>query len=224
MLQPSSHSPALPRLLNKDAARISPSLQSLHRHPAFTSINAARLLEQQMYFWGADVLFPSENLLASWGCRKFHQPTRPHAVHCYQLSSPLYSLILHSSGALFHHALHPSLAIAYLRPHHRLFSSPSLNPGILPASHKPPPPPLRSLRPSEIPPTLVALLQLVQDYESWAAPRLPHDHRHALYREFRKVPHAVRWLPPDQSSTWLLAFLQHHSTNSRFPPASISVT
>ena len=220
---PSFPSIALPHLLNKDSARISPTLQPLHRHPAFTSINAAKLLEQQMYFWGADVLFPSENLLASWGCRKFHQPTRPHAVHCYQLSSPQYSLILHSSGALFHHALDPSLAIAYLRPHHRLFSSPSLDPAILPASHKPPPPPLRSLRPSEVPPTLVALLQLVQDYESWAAPRLPHDHRHGLYREFRKVPHAVRWLPPDQSSAWLLAFLQHHHPSSRFPPASLSV-
>ena len=197
---------------NRDAARVRHG-RLPSREPAFTSGSAARLIEQQMYFWGADVLSPQGNLLVTWGCRKYRQEGQEHRIHLYSRSDSRTRLLLHSTGVQLDltDAAHAE-GVAYLRPHHHVFRSAPDAARSLPATHRGPPAGVSGLRPSEITLPLVALLAVIRDYERWAAPFHAPGRREGLWREFRKVPHAVRWLPPAESSAWLDAFLRQHGS------------
>jgi hypothetical protein len=199
-------------LTNLDAARVRHG-RVPSREPAFTSASAAKLIEQQMYFWGADVFAPQGNLLVAWGCRKFRQDGQQHSVHFYSRSDTRTRLLLHSTGAQLHLADNADAeGIAYLRPHHRVFRSAPDAALPLPATHRTPPSGVRSLRPQEVTPPLTALLQLIRDYERWAAPLHAPGRRQELWRDFRKVPLAIRWLPPAESAAWLDGFLRQHGS------------
>ncbi len=156
-----------------------------------------------MYFWGQDVLEPSGNLLRAFGCETYQCPDAPHMVRCYRKAD----VTLHSSGVCLLPADGPG--VAYLRPYHRLFLLPPsaaapLTCGTLAALKAAG---LRSLLPHEMPSALRALPAFVDDYETWAAPRVPPSSRMESWRDFRRVPKAVRWLPPQDSSRWLQRIL-----------------
>ena len=177
--------------------------------PRVRSVEAARLLEHQMFFWGKDVLAPQGNLLAAYGCQRFRCADLPHAVHCYEIASPHGRVVLHSTGVWMGGAEESTDGIVYLRPTHRLYHA---APGPLPlpcASLAQVPAHLRSVRAAEtLPPTLVRLLRFVRDYETWAAPHLPERARDKAWREHRRTAsHGVRWLPPAASRRWLAAAL-----------------
>ena len=177
--------------------------------PRLRSVEAARLLEHQMFFWGKDVLAPQGNLLAAYGCRRFRREDLPHTVHCYEITSPHGRVVLHSTGVWMGGAEENADGIVYLRPTHRLYHA---APGPLPLPSPrltSVPAYLRSVRAAEaLPPALLRLLRFVRDYELWAAPRLPARARDEAWREHRRTAsHGVRWLPPSDSRRWLDAAL-----------------
>jgi hypothetical protein len=177
------------------------------RLPRFRSVEAAKLLEHQMYFWGKDVLHPAGNLLVAFGGTPFRRDDAPHAVRCYALTVAEGRMILHSTGVVFQPD-QGRCGIAYLRPAHRLYHVP---PGEMPLpcpSAKAIASNLRTVRPGEFPPTLTRLLHFVRDYETWAAQRLPNHARDGAWREFRRTAsHGTQWLPPAESRRWLDACL-----------------
>lgn len=190
--------------MNPKTVRVARAASTL---PRLRSVEAAKLLEHQMYFWGKDVLHPRGNLLVEFGCTAFRRNDAPHMVRCYALSTPQGRVILHSTGVL----LQPDEAetgIAYLRPAHRLYHVP---PQALPlpcASAKSIPADLQPVKASEFPSALTRLLQFVRDYENLAATRLPARAREDAWREHRRTAtHGIRWIPPADSRRWLDACL-----------------
>lgn len=132
------------------------------RLPRLRSVEAAKLLEHQMYFWGKDVLHPAGNLLVALGCSSFRRDDAPHHVRCYALTAPQGRVVLHSTGVL----LQPDegqCGIAYLRPAHRLYHVPPQAMPLPCASAKVIHPGLRSVKSTEFPATLTRLLQFVRE-------------------------------------------------------------
>jgi hypothetical protein len=175
--------------------------------PRLRSVEAARFLEHQLFFWGGDARSPEGNLLVAAGFRGFHQADQPHAVRCYTVETAVARFTLHSTGACVQ-PLDGSPGIAYLRPSHRLYHWDGM---ALPL-------PCRSaaaaaltpLRANEFPPALAALLALAQDYETWVAPRLKPGARLVAWRRQKATAsHGVRWLRPADSRRWLDACVEH---------------
>jgi hypothetical protein len=175
--------------------------------PRLRSVEAAKLLEHQMYFWGMDVLHAGGNLLVALGCIPLRREDAAHKVRCYAMNTPQGRVILHSTGVL----LQPedgAFGITYLRPTHRLYHVP---PQVMPlpcASDKAIPADLQPVKASEFPSALARLLQFVRDYENRAAARLPARAREDAWREHRRTAtHGIKWLPPADSRRWLDACL-----------------
>jgi len=176
--------------------------------PRLRSVEAAKLLEHQMYFWGKDVLHPGGNLLRAYGCDTFARRDAPHPVRCYEVATAHGLATLHSTGVHLHTG---GAGVAYLRATHRLYHTSGAEMPLPCPSLRDLPAGLRSLRPSEFPAALTALLAFVSSYESWAAARLPGTARTDAWREFRRTAsRGVRWLPPDASLAWLHAALNVH--------------
>ena len=103
--------------------------------PAVTVGNAVKLLEQQMYLWGRDVLSPWGNLLVARGARTFRREDRRHDVRCYEFGTDDGTVLLHSTGVEYHFRVEDgrleaagaggAAGLAYLRPHHRAFVLPA---------------------------------------------------------------------------------------------------
>lgn len=175
--------------------------------PRLRSVEAAKLLEHQMYFWGKDVLSPQGNLLVTLGGTPFHRDDAPHHVRCYAMTIPQGRVILHSTGVLFRPEEGQG-GIAYLRPAHRLYHVPPQEMPLPCASAKCIPSHLQPVRASEFPEPLRQLLQFVRDYEVRAAPHLPARARDDAWREHRRTAsHGIKWLPPADSRRWLDACL-----------------
>jgi hypothetical protein len=196
--------------------------------PRFRSVESAKLIEHQMYFWGQDVLHPAGNLLIAAGCQDFRREDCPHAVRCYQLETAVATITLHSTGV----SLQPkdgTSGVVYLRPTHRLYH---LAAGIPPLPYqKDKDSSLRRLLPKAFPPALSLLLALVRAYERWAAHHWEPGSRLAAWRDQRATAtKGIRWLPPEDSLRWLDACLAarkavdpaHHNAPEafRFPPVS----
>lgn len=181
--------------------------------PRLRSVEAAKLLEHQMYFWGKDVLHPAGNLLVALGCTPFRRDEAPHQVRCYALTTPQGRVILHSTGVMFQPDEGES-GIAYLRPAHRLYHMP---PQILPlpcATAKSIHPGLRSVKSTEFPAALTSLLLFVRDYETRVAAQLPARAREEAWREHRRTAtHGIKWLPPADSRRWLDACLARSASS-----------
>ena len=179
--------------------------------PRLRSVESAKLIEHQMYFWGRDVLHPDGNLLVAAGCQTFRRTECSHAVRCYRLKTSAALITLHSTGV----SLQPmdgSPGVAFLRPTHRLYH---LSEGTLPLPYDKNA--LRSLRgilPREFPQALTTLLAFVQAYEGWAADQwLPEGSRLAAWREQKSsATKGVRWLKPQDSLQWLDACLASRQT------------
>lgn len=178
---------------------------ALNGLPRLRSIESAKLIEHQMYFWGWDVLHPEGNLLIAAGCRSFHRADCPHAVRCYRLETPAAVVTLHSTGVSLRTA-GGSPGVVYLRPTHRLYHVPEdtvplpYGKGVLRS--------MRRLRPNEFSPALTALLAFVRAYERWAAHRWHPESRLAAWREQKSsASKGVRWLKPKDSLRWLDACL-----------------
>ncbi len=179
--------------------------------PRLRSVESAKLIEHQMYFWGRDVLHPDGNRLVAAGCQSFRRTECSHAVRCYQLETPAAQIILHSTGV----SLQPtdgSPGVVFLRPTHRLYHLPE---GALPLPYdKDTVRSLRGILPSEFPKALTTLLAFVQAYEDWAADQwLPTGSRLAAWREQKSsATKGIRWLKPQESLQWLDACLASRQT------------
>lgn len=68
--------------------------------PRRRSVEAAKLLEHQMYFWGRDVIHALGNLLVVRGATPFRPEAPAHKVRCYDLRSPQGRVVLHSTGVV----------------------------------------------------------------------------------------------------------------------------
>jgi len=173
--------------------------------PRLRSVEAAKLIEHQMYFWGRDVLHSDGNLLVAAGCQRFRHANCSHAVRCYRLETPEAVITLHSTGISLQ-GIDGEPGVVYLRPTHRLYH---LNKGAraLPYSREG----LRSVRrvlPHEFPAALTSLLAFVWAYEQWAGTRCPPGSRLTAWREQKvTATKGVRWLKPEESMRWLDACL-----------------
>ncbi len=164
-----------------------------------------------MYLWGRDVRHPAGNLLLAYGCQAFKRPGQRHQTSLYLHERNGFRVLLHSTGvaASMVDTVRPMRAegawVAYLRPHHRLFTLPVESEVPLPceSTGQPLPPQTTALRPLEMPETLPALLAWVRDYEHWCRRHVTAAERLHSYRELRRLPQAVRWLPPAESLAWL---------------------
>jgi len=168
--------------------------------PRQRSVEAAKLLEHQMYFWGKEGLHPAGNLIVAFGGTPYRRDDAPHAVRCYALTTTQGHPILQSTGVL----LQPSegqCGIAHLRPAHRLYHIPPHAMPLPCPSAKAIAVNLRTVRPTEFPPTLTRLLRFVREYEQWAARRLPDHARESAWREYRRTAsRGTKWLPPADSN------------------------
>lgn len=168
---------------------------------------ATRLIEQQMYLWGSDVLHPAGNLLKSYGCARYRRADLAHPVHLYRRENERVRVTLHSTGVALvlldasQQVRAEESGVVYLRPHHRLYQF---------ASHLEPPLPCPGARhvdsgmvsailPKDMPAALLALLAWVRDYEHWSRQHVTEAHRLESWREFRKARYALRWMQPQQS-------------------------
>lgn len=177
------------------------------RPPRYRSVEAAKLLEHQMYFWGKDVLHPRGNLLVVLGGTPFRNEAVAHKVRCYELDTPQGRVVLHSTGVCLQPA-DEDRGIVYLRPTHRLYHAP---PGHMPlpcASAGEIPANLHPVSTREFPTGLTRLLQFVRDYEERVASILTVHARHEAWREYRRTAsRGVKWIHPDESRRWLEACL-----------------
>lgn len=175
--------------------------------PRRRSVEAAKLLEHQMYFWGKDVVHPAGNLLVAFGATPFRNEAVAHKVHCYALSTPQGRVVLHSTG--IHLQPHDEDGgIAYLRPTHRLYHTPPQELPLPCASANALSAALQPVKVSEFPSSLRLLLEFVRDYETQAAPLLPPQARDHAWREYRRTAsHGIKWLRPADSARWLEACL-----------------
>lgn len=185
-----------------------PGFQPAHpRLSRFRSVEAAKLLEHQMYFWGKDVLHPKGNLLVVLGGTPFRNDAVAHKVRCYEMNTPQGRVVLHSTGV----CLQPTgeeRAIAYLRPTHSLYHVPPVHMPLPCASARDIPTDLHCVSPREFPTSLSRLLRFVREYEERVASFLTAHARHEAWREYhRTARHGIKWLPPAESRRWLDACL-----------------
>lgn len=179
--------------------------------PRFRSVESAKLIEHQMYFWGRDVLSPNGNLLMAAGCQSFRREECSHAVRCYRLETSVAAITLHSTGISLQMA-DGSPGVVYLRPTHQLYHVPE---GALPLPYgRDVQRSLRRVLPKEFPQALTTLLSFVRAYEQWAGDEwLPEGSRLAAWKEQRSsATKGVRWLKPQDSLRWLDACLASRQT------------
>ena len=168
--------------------------------PRLRSVESAKLMEHQMYFWGRDVMHPSGNLLVAAGCERFRREDCAHMVSCYRYETESVVIILHSTGVSLR-GKEGGPGVVYLRPTHRLYQFEEGFPLPYQASLLRS---LRRLRPNEFPPALTGLLAFVQAYEQWASGAVSRGSRLAAWREQRSTAtKGVRWLKPSDSMRWL---------------------
>ena len=177
----------------------------------FRAAEATKLIEQQMYLFGRDVLHPRGNLLRAYGCTAGKLPGQKHHIRVYLHAAPGMLVTLHSTGmalVLTDDAGDPLVgerAMLYLRPHHALFSFDPLTPPPLPCANVQQvlPTCLKRILFTEMPVALCAMLRWIREYETWCVQQVGHRDRWEGYKDYRKVPHAMRWIPPDESLRWL---------------------
>ena len=199
------------------------SPNEVSRSPRLRSVESAKLIEHQMYFWGRDVLHPNGNLLCAAGFQGFRRADCPHKVRCYSLKIPLGEITLHSTGVSFQTG-NGSPGVIYLRPTHRLYHFEKG--AILLPFQRNELDSLRRLLPNEFPPALTTLLAFVHAYEQWAGNQgLPESRLNAWREQKSSASKGIRWLKPADSRRWLEACLdarQAADPNQYTTPESFS--
>jgi hypothetical protein len=165
------------------------------------------LIDQQMYFWGYDVLAETGNFLCRYGGERFQYAERAHKVHCYRFTTEEATIILHSTGLEFI-PKDGRDGLIYLRPHHCLYHRPAQAEPFLPCDSARVAVPFRAVRKGDATAVLSDLLKWISQYEKEIEQGFDAAYRHDAWRQYREVPMASRWLPPVESNRWLHDWLK----------------
>jgi hypothetical protein len=175
---------------------------------------AARMLDlaaginQQMYYWGRDVLHAGGNLLVRNGFTK-RPSTGLQGTSCYALPWRGGHIELHGSHAGW---FRDDGGFLFIRPRKRcvLWTSPDLPvPGVWPEDH------LVSKADSALHAASVPFIDWWLAYESAIAGMLGPGYRSQGYSQYRKLPKTRSWLPPREANAWITAFRENPSSVRR---------
>lgn len=186
--------------------------------PEETITFASRLLDQQLWCWGQDIVRPSRNALIDYGFARYESPPEKKQISHYILSAvngpaikphPGRKVSLWGSG-IFHG--HPAHGAIYLRrytfaPVFMDFQCPIETIG---GPDEFPEPPCGAAK--EGLPVVLQLLgdlcQWIVHYESWAQAHLGRQHREHCLRDWKKTVASVTEIVPGWER---LANLFHHT-------------
>ncbi len=149
-----------------------------------------RCLEQQLWFWGQDVLAPVGNLLVARGFTKWKPRFVPGSSR-YRLAWRDRVIELHSFCAGIYGGGREGFV--YVRAHDAAYGYRGERP--------PMPDRYRQERLTPVTERAVAdFAAWVLEYESWVDAVCGTDYRPAVYRRYHR-----RWRPPQQARQWLAA-------------------
>ncbi|MGJ8674184.1 hypothetical protein [Rubritalea sp.] len=167
-------------------------------------------IQQQMYFWGQDVLHPEGNLLVEQGFER-GQSKGLKGTSCYRLEWQGGHIELYGSCAGWYGG---GSGFVFLRPQRRcvVWSSSVETP--VPGSwqteliHKP-------TNREELYTASQPLLDWLISHEEAVNKRFGDGYRMENYRSYQKVPKAKAWIEPDAALSWFRCFRENPSQLKR---------
>lgn len=170
-------------------------------------------LNQQMYFWGRDVLYSDGNLLTEHGFARL--PSNGlKGTSCYRMQLEDGDCIeLHGACVgRYPGAQSQSPGFLFVRARHRIFLYSGSEP---PAPGRYVPEQLRPGSALEMYAICCQFLDWWLDYEEWITTRVSLGFRDACFWTFQHLPASSPWLPPADALAWLRAFRESPATVGR---------
>ncbi len=170
-------------------------------------------LNQQMYFWGRDVLYPDGNLLTDHGFARMPSGGLK-GTSCYRMQLADGDHIeLHGACVGRYPAVQcQSPGFLFVRARQRIFLYSGSEPAI-PGRYVP-----EQLRPGSAVEMYAICCQFLDwwlAYEEWITTRVSPGFRDACHWTFQHLPASAPWLPPAEALAWLRAFRESPTTVPR---------
>lgn len=158
-------------------------------------------LQQQMFFWGQDVLHPAGNQLVQNGF--IRTPSKGlKGTSCYRREWQDGHLELYGSCAGWYG---PKSGFAFIRPRKRVVIWESTDTTPIPGKWQP-----EFIKTGASKEELHAasrpFLDWIIDYEQTLLNQFGIEYREENYRRFEKVPKATAWIPPKAALSWIISF------------------
>ena len=153
-------------------------------------------LQQQMYFWGKDVLSPAGNFLVTQGFKK-GPSTGAKGTSCYRLEWQNGHIELYGSCAGW---FGPDGGFAFIRPFRRSYCWTSSEETPVPGAWQ-----KDYLKPSigmDLYQAALPFIDWLIAYEHAALARFGAEYRSDHYRSYRRVPKAKQWIEPAAALQW----------------------
>ena len=159
-------------------------------------------LQQQMFFWGQDVIHPRGNQLVKNNFQRL--PSKGlKGTSCYRREWQDGHLELYGSCAGWYG---PDGGFAFIRPRKRIaiwIGKTTPTPGLWqPEFIK------KRVKKEELYAYSLPFLDWLIDYEKDIANRLGNEYRKENYYRYDQVPKATSWLPPEAALRWFTLFRQ----------------
>ena len=153
-------------------------------------------LQQQMVYWGKDVVHPAGNLLVQAGFSK-RASEGLQGTSCYTLEWMGGRIVLHGSQAGW---FGEDGGFLYIRPKHRCVKGLG---GTPPTPGHWPQEDFQSCVDAELHALAVPFLRWWLHYEEWIRERFAEDYREQCYRQHKRLPKSRAWLRPRQAAGWI---------------------
>lgn len=158
-------------------------------------------LQQQMFFWGQDVICPGGNQLVREGFERL--PSKGlKGTRCYRREWQNGHLELYGSCAGWYG---PEGGFAFIRPRKRVVVWTSSESTPVPGLWQPEFVEPRA-RKEELHAAALPFLDWLISYETTILNRSGVEYREEGYRRYQKVPKATAWLPPETALPWFTCF------------------
>ena len=167
-------------------------------------------LQQQMFFWGQDVLRPTGNFFKDQGFER--SPSKGlKGTSCYRLAWQNGHIELYGSCAGWYG---PDGGFTFIRPRRRCYIWNSKTETPIPGAWQKKF--LNSATKSELYTAALPFLDWLITHEQAVLARFGHSYRRENFRRYRKVPKAKQWVEPPAALQWFKS-LRDSPTDLRRP-------
>ncbi len=178
--------------------------------PSCFQRDLAQGLQQQMFFWGQDVLRPTGNFLKEQGFQR--SPSKGlQGTSCYRLAWQSGHIELYGACAGWHG---PEGGFTFIRPRRHCYLWQSGEETPLPGAWQKGL--LKSATKTELHAASLPFLDWVIEYEEAVLARFGHAYRRENFHKYRKVPKAKQWVEPSAALQWFKC-LRHSPSNLQRP-------
>lgn len=153
-------------------------------------------LQQQMFFWGQDVLRPTGNFFLQQGFEKSRSKGLK-GTSCYRLEWQGGHIELYGACAGWYRA---GDGFTFIRPRRRCYVWQSSRETPIPGA--PQKEFLRAVQKDELYLASLPFIEWLIDYEEAVTGQFGSGYRQENYRHYRKVPKAKQWVEPQAALDW----------------------